>query len=91
MLILIMSFSVNNKYYRLLNTICILGFIINILLNIIMYFHELKRTKIKTFHKLLFPGIIGYWILYLIANFRALYQLFTNPFYWDKTDHGSNG
>ncbi len=34
---------------------------------------------------LLFPF---YWILHSIASFRALWQLITNPHYWDKTEHG---
>ncbi len=34
---------------------------------------------------LLFPF---YWILHSFASFRALRQLFTAPFHWDKTEHG---
>jgi hypothetical protein len=29
-----------------------------------------------------------YWVLAAIATYKALYQLFTRPFYWEKTDHG---
>jgi cellulose synthase/poly-beta-1,6-N-acetylglucosamine synthase-like glycosyltransferase len=29
-----------------------------------------------------------YWILHSIAAYRALYELFTKPFYWPKTQHG---
>lgn len=29
-----------------------------------------------------------YWGLHSLASFRALWQLFTRPFYWDKTEHG---
>lgn len=29
-----------------------------------------------------------YWLLISIASYRALYQLFFNPSYWDKTEHG---
>lgn len=29
-----------------------------------------------------------YWILLSIAAWKGVYQLFTNPFYWEKTDHG---
>lgn len=29
-----------------------------------------------------------YGLLYVIAAFRALYQLVTDPHYWDKTQHG---
>ena len=29
-----------------------------------------------------------YWILHSIASYRALWQLFTKPFLWEKTEHG---
>jgi hypothetical protein len=29
-----------------------------------------------------------YWMLHSIAAYRAFWQLVTNPFYWEKTDHG---
>lgn len=30
----------------------------------------------------------GYWVLQSIAAFKAIYQLFFRPFYWEKTVHG---
>lgn len=33
----------------------------------------------------------GYWILQSIAAFKAIYQLFFRPFYWEKTVHGLTG
>ena len=29
-----------------------------------------------------------YWLFAAIASYKALYQLFTRPFYWEKTEHG---
>lgn len=29
-----------------------------------------------------------YWILHSVAAYKALFQLFTKPFYWEKTLHG---
>jgi cellulose synthase/poly-beta-1,6-N-acetylglucosamine synthase-like glycosyltransferase len=29
-----------------------------------------------------------YWLMISAAAYRALYQLITNPFYWEKTQHG---
>ncbi|NIA11068.1 MAG: glycosyltransferase [Nitrospiraceae bacterium] len=29
-----------------------------------------------------------YWILHSIASYMALYELFTKPFFWQKTQHG---
>ncbi len=36
-------------------------------------------------YSLLFPY---YWVLHSIASFRALWQLFTKPHFWEKTEHG---
>ena len=33
----------------------------------------------------------GYWVLQSIAAFKALYQLFFRPHYWEKTVHGLTG
>jgi cellulose synthase/poly-beta-1,6-N-acetylglucosamine synthase-like glycosyltransferase len=30
----------------------------------------------------------GYWLLQSVAAYKALWQLITNPFYWEKTTHG---
>ena len=29
-----------------------------------------------------------YWLLHSVASYKALWQLMTNPFYWEKTNHG---
>jgi hypothetical protein len=29
-----------------------------------------------------------YWVLMSVAGWRALFQLLTNPSYWEKTQHG---
>jgi hypothetical protein len=31
-----------------------------------------------------------YWVLHSIASWRGLIQLIKNPFYWDKTSHGTS-
>lgn len=33
-------------------------------------------------------SVIGYWVLMTIASYKALFQLVSNPFYWEKTQHG---
>jgi cellulose synthase/poly-beta-1,6-N-acetylglucosamine synthase-like glycosyltransferase len=30
----------------------------------------------------------AYWVLAAIATYKALVQVFTRPFYWEKTEHG---
>lgn len=32
--------------------------------------------------------VVGYWVLMTIAAYKALWQLVSNPFYWEKTNHG---
>jgi len=29
-----------------------------------------------------------YWVLHSVASFKALWQLITKPYYWEKTNHG---
>jgi hypothetical protein len=29
-----------------------------------------------------------YWILQWVAAYKAVWQLTTDPFYWEKTEHG---
>ncbi|MCE0506682.1 MULTISPECIES: glycosyltransferase family 2 protein [unclassified Roseivivax] len=33
-------------------------------------------------------SVVGYWVLMTIASYKALKQLISNPFYWEKTQHG---
>ncbi|SEN53947.1 glycosyltransferase family 2 protein [Palleronia pelagia] len=32
--------------------------------------------------------VVGYWVLMTVAAYKALWQLISNPFYWEKTQHG---
>jgi glycosyltransferase XagB len=44
-----------------------------------------RQMKGVSAHVLLIPA---YWILVSFAAYRALRQLFTAPFFWEKTEHG---
>ncbi len=59
------------------------GLFIMILLNLIAALRRKKYYLI--FHALTAPI---YWLFMSIASYRALYQLFFKPNYWDKTEHG---
>jgi len=61
----------------------VVGNAMGIYLNMLAVF----RRKIfhLTFYSLLNPF---YWILHSVAAYKALWQLFTKPFYWEKTLHG---
>jgi hypothetical protein len=42
----------------------------------------------QKFARLLFPGVLAYWLLYMCASLYAVCQFVVYPFYWNKTDHG---
>src|SRR5690606_14165650 len=44
-----------------------------------------RRLHVLVLFSLLNPF---YWLLHSIAAFKALGQLFTRPYYWEKTTHG---
>lgn len=44
-----------------------------------------NKWKGMFIYSLVFPF---YWILHSIASFKALWQLITRPYYWEKTNHG---
>jgi cellulose synthase/poly-beta-1,6-N-acetylglucosamine synthase-like glycosyltransferase len=44
-----------------------------------------RRIEGVCAHVLLIPV---YWMLVSVAAYRALHQLFSAPFYWEKTEHG---
>ncbi|WP_200944314.1 glycosyltransferase [Geodermatophilus sp. Leaf369] len=55
----------------------------------IVYLSLLAGFKRRTY------GLVGYallspfyWMLHSVASYKAAWQLVTNPFYWEKTQHG---
>jgi glycosyltransferase XagB len=68
-------------YVALFNLV--IGNFLGIYLNMIAIFLR-KNYKLMPF-ALLNPV---YWLLHSIAAYKALWQLFTRPFYWEKTQHG---
>ncbi len=61
----------------------IVGNAMGIYLNMLAVFR--RKLFRLTFYSLLNPF---YWILHSIAAYKALWQLFTKPFFWEKTVHG---
>lgn len=61
----------------------IVGNAMGIYLNMLAVFR--RRLFHLTFYSLVNPF---YWVLHSIAAYKALSQLFTKPFYWEKTAHG---
>ena len=59
------------------------GYVVNIALGAM----SLRGTK----HKRLWPHVLFipvYWLYVSAAAYRAVWQLFYAPFYWEKTEHG---
>jgi hypothetical protein len=55
----------------------------------LIYLSMLAAAKRR--HLSLLPHALtvpGYWLLLSIAAYKGLWQLITNPFYWEKTTHG---
>ena len=65
----------------------LLNFVIG---NVIMiYLSMMGPYKRGTFHLVLWALLNPlYWLLHSIAAYKGLWQLITNPHYWEKTEHG---
>ncbi|MBJ7449633.1 MAG: glycosyltransferase [Parachlamydiales bacterium] len=78
---------VNYFYTEIFITIALLSVIIGnalaIYLNMVGIFKRQYYSYI--FYTLLTPF---YWVLHSLAAYKALWQLFVKPFYWEKTRHG---
>jgi len=61
----------------------VVGNAMGIYLNMLAVFR--RKLFHLTFYSLLNPF---YWILHSVAAYKALWQLFTKPFFWEKTLHG---
>ncbi len=61
----------------------VLGNAMGIYLNMLAVFR--RKLFHLTFYSLLNPF---YWMLHSLAAYKALWQLFIKPFYWEKTTHG---
>ncbi|MCX8061642.1 MAG: hypothetical protein N3D16_03560, partial [Anaerolineales bacterium] len=56
---------------------------------LMIYLNMLAVFKRHYHHLLLYTFLNPiYWILHSIASYKAFWQLFTRPFYWEKTIHG---
>ncbi|CAN5325662.1 glycosyltransferase family 2 protein [soil metagenome] len=58
---------------------------------LLVYFGVVAALK-RRYLDLVLPGLLQpfYWVLHSIAAYKALWQLVTNPHYWEKTDHGGS-
>lgn len=58
--------------------------------NAIMIYMNMMSVFRRKYYNLLPFALLNplYWILHSIASYKALGQLISNPFYWEKTEHG---
>ena len=56
---------------------------------LMIYLNMLGVFKRRIYRLILFALLNPfYWVLHAIAAYKALWQLFTKPFFWEKTVHG---
>lgn len=58
---------------------------------LLIYFGVVAALK-RRYHDLVPTGILQplYWVLHSVAAYKALWQLITNPHFWEKTEHGTS-
>jgi glycosyltransferase XagB len=72
----------------------VVGNFIFIYMNLIGTYYVIRDCALKKrqpfSYSLIKYGLLTpfYWVLMSIAAYKALFQLFVNPFYWEKTHHG---
>ncbi|MCJ8331560.1 MAG: glycosyltransferase [Lentisphaeria bacterium] len=77
------------------STLSICFFVITIVLllsNFLLIFIHIIAAKKRGIPSLLFWAALMpfYWVLISIGAWKGFFQLLTNPFYWEKTEHGLN-
>ncbi|MEO7212073.1 glycosyltransferase [Mucilaginibacter sp.] len=58
--------------------------------NILMIYINMMAVFKRRYYELILFAIANpiYWLMHSISAYKGLYQLITNPFYWEKTNHG---
>ena len=88
---IISTFSYTQVYNQIFPPIILYISLFNLLLGngLMIYLNMLAVFK-RRYYALTFWALLNpvYWIFHSIASYKALWQLFTNPFFWEKTHHG---
>jgi ABC-type multidrug transport system permease subunit len=76
-----------HEFFYVLMNYSIYMLLTGFFLQILQAFIAVRKNKWKNMWLsiVIFPF---YWLLHSIASFKALWQLITKPFYWEKTNHG---
>lgn len=81
-------------FYYIATVQMILGNFVFTYMNIMGMYHVIRDCAMKRIQPFSFRLIKYalmtplYWVLMSVAAYKALFQLFFKPFYWEKTDHG---
>ncbi|MDD5697962.1 MAG: glycosyltransferase [Victivallaceae bacterium] len=78
--------TITDNYYA--EWLAVLSLSANLVFTTVISIKAYKREHLLL-KLMIIPSIPIYWIMYLVANARALYQLFENPYLWEKTDHNA--
>ncbi|MCI5045414.1 MAG: hypothetical protein MRY72_12010, partial [Aquisalinus sp.] len=55
---------------------------------LLLYLHLIAPLNRRWLQHTLFALLLpAYWLLQSVSGYIALWQLFTRPFYWEKTRH----
>lgn len=85
-------FAINDVDIRFASLVlCNVFFIASVCFSYLVVFYLGGLKMVSALRGILFPGVVGYWVIYLIANVRAIYQFFVCPYDWEKTDNSENG
>jgi glycosyltransferase XagB len=63
----------------------------NLLLgNALMIYLNMLAVFKRRYYRLIGYALLNpvYWVMHSISSYKALWQLFTKPFFWEKTNHG---
>jgi cellulose synthase/poly-beta-1,6-N-acetylglucosamine synthase-like glycosyltransferase len=58
--------------------------------NILMIYVNMMAVFKRRYYELILFAIANpiYWLMHSVSAYKGLWQLITNPFYWEKTEHG---
>ncbi|MEP7288753.1 MAG: glycosyltransferase [Chloroflexota bacterium] len=58
--------------------------------NILMIYLNMLAVFKRRYYSLILFAMLNpfYWLMHSVASYKALWQLFTKPFFWEKTTHG---
>ncbi|MGB0385753.1 MAG: glycosyltransferase [Ardenticatenaceae bacterium] len=88
---LVWTFTYTQAYNQIFPPIILYISLFNLLVGngLMIYLNMLAVFK-RRYYGLTFWALLNplYWVLHSIASYKALWQLFTNPFFWEKTHHG---